>query len=218
MDIRSLMNISGAALTAERTRADTITANLETLIGGLGIGNDDHVIIVPAGVNAVDFGSATRVYWTFKILGHDKVSILDGGYALWEAQGRTLESGSNRRAPKTFEARYRPVGEPRYAEPGSLEEWLTERYCLYAANRGRVTRAEVHHVRWPLRDAFAPLAQLPRDACMPPCAALECERFGGTRLRIMTSFPYDEASMAARSPARPAPTTSTSVVMVSTIP
>ena len=28
MDIRSLMNISGAALTAERTRADTITANL----------------------------------------------------------------------------------------------------------------------------------------------------------------------------------------------
>jgi thiosulfate/3-mercaptopyruvate sulfurtransferase len=83
-------------------------ADLEALIGGLGIGNDDHVIIVPAGVSAVDYGSATRVYWTFKVMGHDKVSILDGGYALWTGQGRAVETGSNRREAKTFKAQFRP--------------------------------------------------------------------------------------------------------------
>lgn len=83
-------------------------ADLEKLIGGLGIGNDDLVVIVPAGVSAVDYGSATRIYWTFKVLGHDEVSILDGGYALWTKEGRPVETGSNRREPKTFKAQYRP--------------------------------------------------------------------------------------------------------------
>jgi thiosulfate/3-mercaptopyruvate sulfurtransferase len=83
-------------------------ADLEKLIGGLGIGNDDHVVIVPAGVSPADYGSATRVYWTFKVIGHDKVSILNGGYALWVSQGRVVEAGSNRREPKMFKARYRP--------------------------------------------------------------------------------------------------------------
>lgn len=54
-------------------------ANLEKLIGGLGIGNDDHVVIIHGGGTAVEMGTATRVYWTFKVLGHEEVSILDGG-------------------------------------------------------------------------------------------------------------------------------------------
>ena len=58
---------------------------LEALIGGLGIGNDDHVVIVSSGENAPDMGNATRVYWTFKVLGHDAVSVLDGGMAAWTA-------------------------------------------------------------------------------------------------------------------------------------
>jgi thiosulfate/3-mercaptopyruvate sulfurtransferase len=67
---------------------------LEALIGGLGIGNDSHVVIVPGGVSAVDYGSATRVYWTLKYLGHDRVSILNGGHALWRKQQRLVESGA----------------------------------------------------------------------------------------------------------------------------
>jgi len=54
-------------------------AKLEKLIGGLGIGNGDHVVVVPNGGKALDMGTATRIYWTFKVLGHDNVSILDGG-------------------------------------------------------------------------------------------------------------------------------------------
>ena len=52
--------------------------------------------------------------------------------------------------------RYRPTGPPAPPEPGSLEEFLTERYCLYAATRrGRLTRLEVAHRPWPLQLAEA---------------------------------------------------------------
>ncbi|WEX09806.1 sulfurtransferase [Chelativorans sp. AA-79] len=57
------------------------------LIGSLGIDNDDHVVIVPWGTDSSEFGGATRVYWTFKYLGHDAVSILDGGWRQYDAAG-----------------------------------------------------------------------------------------------------------------------------------
>ena len=56
------------------------------LIENIGINNNDHVIIVPAGVSSTDFGSAARVYWTLKIYGHKNLSILDGGYAEWKSK------------------------------------------------------------------------------------------------------------------------------------
>ena len=57
------------------------------LIGSLGIDGGDHVVIVPWGTDSSEFGGATRVYWTFKYLGHDGVSILDGGWRQYDAQG-----------------------------------------------------------------------------------------------------------------------------------
>lgn len=81
---------------------------LEGLIGGLGIGNDDSVIVVPAGTGETDFGSAARIYWTFKVLGHDRVAILDGGFAGWQQQGREIASGSPATPePQTFQASLR---------------------------------------------------------------------------------------------------------------
>jgi len=82
--------------------------DLEKLIGGLGIGNGDHVVLVAGGINAADMGSATRVYWTFKVLGHDAVSILDGGHAAWVAAGAPVEKGTAPRPAKTFAADFRP--------------------------------------------------------------------------------------------------------------
>ena len=58
---------------------------LEALFERLGIENSSHVVIVPAGKSALDMGSATRVYWTLKVAGHDDVSVLDGGFAGWTA-------------------------------------------------------------------------------------------------------------------------------------
>lgn len=83
--------------------------DLERLIGGLGISNASHVVVVPAGVSAIDYGSATRVYWTFKVLGHEAVSILDGGYAGWVADAsRPVESGPASTRPVAFKADFRP--------------------------------------------------------------------------------------------------------------
>ena len=59
---------------------------IERLIGGLGIDNQSHVILAPEGRNAADVGTATRIYWTFKVMGHDAVSILDGGFLAWVAE------------------------------------------------------------------------------------------------------------------------------------
>ncbi len=83
-------------------------ADLERLIGGLGIDNDSHVVIVSGGTSALDTGSATRVYWTFKVLGHDRVSILNGGYRAYAAEAANpVETGPAPREPKRFTAHFR---------------------------------------------------------------------------------------------------------------
>lgn len=51
-------------------------------------------------------------------------------------------------------ARYRPIGERFVAKRGTLEHFLTERYCLYAASSsGRLVRGEIHHAPWMLQSA-----------------------------------------------------------------
>ena len=53
-------------------------------------------------------------------------------------------------------ATYRPTSAPYLARAGSLEHWLTERYCLYAeAPNGSIWRNDVHHCPWPLQSATA---------------------------------------------------------------
>ena len=55
-----------------------------------------------------------------------------------------------------FAGRYWPTGDVFRAYPGSLEAWLTERYCLYTVDAaGRAHRAEIHHAPWPLQAAEA---------------------------------------------------------------
>jgi len=87
---------------------------LEALIGSLGIDNDTHVVLVPAGAKAVDMGTATRIYWTFKVLGHDEVSIFDGGMAAYTKEVgddkkpvNPLEKGATEIVAKTFKASVR---------------------------------------------------------------------------------------------------------------
>jgi len=40
-----------------------------------------------------------------------------------------------------------------FSHPGSLEFFLTERYCLYAEDEGQLYRARIHHAPWPLQKA-----------------------------------------------------------------
>jgi thiosulfate/3-mercaptopyruvate sulfurtransferase len=80
-------------------------AELEKLIGETGIDEDSHVVIVPAGAHVLDFGAAARVYWTLKVMGHPRVSILDGGFAAWKADAvNPVEIGTHAASPKIFTA------------------------------------------------------------------------------------------------------------------
>jgi len=65
-----------------------------------------------------------------------------------------------RRAPAVLRAAYEPTGPATYPAPGTLEYFLTERYCLYTLDRhDRLRRADIHHGPWPLQPARADLAE-----------------------------------------------------------
>jgi thiosulfate/3-mercaptopyruvate sulfurtransferase len=69
-------------------------------VGRLGIASDDHVVAYGM--------AAARVWWSFRAMGHDQVSVLDGGLAKWTAEQRPTESGEPHPEPATFRARLRP--------------------------------------------------------------------------------------------------------------
>jgi len=57
-------------------------------------------------------------------------------------------------ASAAFAGRYRPVAPEFFPQQGTLEHFLTERYCLYALDGSRrLIRGEIHHRPWPLQQA-----------------------------------------------------------------
>jgi thiosulfate/3-mercaptopyruvate sulfurtransferase len=94
-----------------RTKVDGVPGmlpplpKLEALVGGLGIDDSTWVVVAPLGADAKSMAAGARVYWTLKLLGHERVSILDGG-TLGYAKGgaRPLEKGARSPTPKSFVA------------------------------------------------------------------------------------------------------------------
>lgn len=79
------------------------TTKLAQFIGKLGIDNGTEVVLVPPGKGNLDMGWATRIYWTFKVLGHDNVSILNGGMNAWTADKKNpVQAGPVNVQAKTF--------------------------------------------------------------------------------------------------------------------
>lgn len=72
-------------------------------------------------------------------------------------RGETVSYRSDRTGETRAEflADYAPVDEPFRASSGSLEEWLTARYRLYASDGRTLWRAEIEHDPWTLRRARA---------------------------------------------------------------
>jgi len=69
-------------------------------VGALGIGKDDTIVVY----DGAGLGGAPRVWWTLRVFGAGKVFILDGGLPKWKAEGRPLETGDAKRAPRKFDA------------------------------------------------------------------------------------------------------------------
>jgi thiosulfate/3-mercaptopyruvate sulfurtransferase len=124
-------------------------SELEKLIGETGIDEDNHVVIVPAGVHATDFGSAARVYWTLKIAGHAAVSILDGGFAAWQAAAYPVEAGKVSSSPKIFTAKLDPrllaeVTEVEAVEKSGGATLLDGRPASFFAGKQRAPNAKAY--------------------------------------------------------------------------
>jgi thiosulfate/3-mercaptopyruvate sulfurtransferase len=124
-------------------------AQLEKLIGETSIDEDNHVVIVPAGVHATDFGAAARVYWTLKIAGHPAVSILDGGFAAWQAASYPIEAGTKSPSPKIFTAKLNPrllteIGEVEAAENAGNATLLDARPASFFTGRQRAPAAKAY--------------------------------------------------------------------------
>jgi thiosulfate/3-mercaptopyruvate sulfurtransferase len=56
-------------------------------VGALGIGTETEVIIYDAGY------VSARLWWMFRVFGHDRVRILNGGWRKWKAEGRPVATG-----------------------------------------------------------------------------------------------------------------------------
>ena len=67
-------------------------------MGKLGLKNTDHIILY----DRSPLFSAARAWWMFRYYGHQNISILDGGYAGWLAEGGATESGMPTVQPADF--------------------------------------------------------------------------------------------------------------------
>ena len=71
-------------------------------------------------------------------------------------QGRTIRFASRRThpaVPAEFDAAWTVGDKLPQSQPGSLEFFLTERYCLYSARKDHLYRARIFHRPWPLHGA-----------------------------------------------------------------
>ncbi len=78
--------LSDPAAPYPHTVVDPMTFSDE--VTALGIERNDHVVLY----DSVGLYSAPRVWWLFRLYGYDKVSILNGGFPRWQAEGRPVET------------------------------------------------------------------------------------------------------------------------------
>ena len=78
---RDLSDLSKPASEGRHPLPDA--ANFRAVLERLGIAPDHQVVVYDAGDGAM---AAARFWWLMKLLGHERVAVLDGGFAAWTAQ------------------------------------------------------------------------------------------------------------------------------------
>jgi thiosulfate/3-mercaptopyruvate sulfurtransferase len=80
-------------------------ADFAERMSALGLDDADDIVVYDgSGANL----SAARVWWMFRVFGHDRVAVLDGGIGKWRREGRPVESGASTRPRGSFTARRQP--------------------------------------------------------------------------------------------------------------
>ena len=99
--IRNAVKIDWKADLQDPVRRDFVDqAGFEALLSDRGIANDDTVILYGGNNNWF----AAYAYWYFKLYGHDKVKLLDGGRKKWELESRELVTDVPRREKTSYHA------------------------------------------------------------------------------------------------------------------
>jgi len=100
--IRGAVKIDWKTELQDPVRRDFVDkAGFEALLSEKGISNDDLVILYGGNNNWF----AAYAYWYFKLYGHDKVKLLDGGRKKWELDGRELNSDEVKRERTSYSAK-----------------------------------------------------------------------------------------------------------------
>jgi len=104
---------------------------------------------------------------------HARMAVSHEGEAIRYSSHRIHRGASS----ADLVARYHPTSAVFQAAPGSLDSWLTDRYCLYTVSpRGRVYRGEIDHPPWPLQRAETRIEVntmvAPHRLTLPPTAPL----------------------------------------------
>ena len=72
----------------------------------LGVNNNDFVVVY----DSTGLFSAPRAWWLFRLYGHQRVAVLDGGLPAWEAAGLPLQPGAEAGpSDPPFIARHNPA-------------------------------------------------------------------------------------------------------------
>jgi thiosulfate/3-mercaptopyruvate sulfurtransferase len=74
--------------------------------GLLGIGNADRVVVYD---RLCGGAAAARAWWMFRVFGHDRVTMLDGGFGKWTKEKLPTEMSAVRPAPKSFSPKFNPA-------------------------------------------------------------------------------------------------------------
>ena len=70
--------------------------------GALGLSRETDIVVY----DVHGIRSAARVWWTLRVMGYDKVHVLDGGLRKWLAEGRPVEAGDVVPQPVTVAPRF----------------------------------------------------------------------------------------------------------------
>ena len=99
--IRQAIKIDWKKDLQDPVRRDFIDkAGFEGLLSRRGVSNDDTVVLYGGNNNWF----AAYAYWYFKLYGHDKVKLLDGGRKKWELDSRAMVSDVQERPATTYQA------------------------------------------------------------------------------------------------------------------
>lgn len=76
----------------------------QALMQQRGVSRDSAVVIANPGDGVAAVADGTRLYWTLKYFGHDKVALLNGGVAKWADEKRKIEYGRTKPASGDWQA------------------------------------------------------------------------------------------------------------------